>query len=608
MSARSNQETSVSFAQYRRGMTEQFGAWVDQLQQRLLDRALLLSLVASAVVFCGLVALFFGGAVLGDDYEYVLPLLLAGKYFVAQNGLLTAPRFTPAFCGGLPLLANPQSIFYSLPQVLALVLDPVMSIVVTTLAFSGLGAGATYALMRRRFVVSVPAAAVSAVLFLFNGFLLNRIGIGHLTYHVVGLFPLLCFVLLRPPTANRSLLLDIASPIAVVAAILAYIVYAGAPNLLVPFGFSAVVVWLIHALLRPPIHTFWVTGLAAGAVAALTGAAKLLPAAVLLREFPRTGLIYLLDSPLYAAHLFAGFFFPWALPDHIWLVGRHEFDFGLGIVPLLLLLAAFSRYREQPIRPVVAFATRVKLAALALIIALPPALSFGPPSYAAFLKSLPYIGDNAILLRWFSIYLMPLVVAAGLALDYLFPALARRTAVAVGAIIVTMVPPLLSQRLIIDLAPYDPAPVRVAVERLRATGEPPAITAIGGTGVHGQRNDGFVADQSSAVCYEPLFGYQLQSFPTGLTTGPLVINRRAERHLRNPACYIYGSDNSCKPGDGFTPAQRQDEAAFAAYRQFAFIMPWWQRVADTASLAGLAVIVACVMLAAVGQRPRCASP
>jgi hypothetical protein len=579
------------------GLIDRLGARAELVPQRVLNRALAGALIGSVAIFAGLVAVFFTGATLGDDYEYFLPLLLAGKYFVVQNGLAEVPRFTPAFCGGLPLLANPQSIFYSLPQALAMLFDPVASAAATIFIFSLIGAASTYALMRRRFGTSVPASALSAVLFLFNGFMLNRVGAGHLTYHVVGLFPLMCLVLLRPRNPARHVLLEIAGPSALAAAMLAYMVYAGAPNLVVPLGLAAIAVWLIHALLRPPVATFWLTGMAAAAIAAATSAAKLFPAAVLLHEFPRTGLVYLLDSPVYAAHIFAGFFFSWALPDHIWLVGRHEFDFGIGIAPLLLLLAAYSHYRARPPGPTRSIATIAKLGALTFIIALPPALSFGPTGYAVFLKSLPYVGDNAILLRWFAIYLMPLVIGAGLALDYLFPATARRTAMAVGAVIVTVVPPLLTERPVIDIVPYDPAPVRAAIANLRATGAPPTIAAIGGTGIHGQRNDALVAGASSALCYEPLFGYQLQSFPPGLNVGLLGADGQA-RHLRNPACYIYGRDNQCTAGDTFTPAQRRDEAAFAAYRTFAFTLPEWQRLADRTSLAGLGMIGAFLLFGA----------
>ena len=64
------------------GLVERFAARAERLPQRLLNRALLLAMLAAASVFVGLVALFFGGATLGDDYEYFLPLMLAGKYFV----------------------------------------------------------------------------------------------------------------------------------------------------------------------------------------------------------------------------------------------------------------------------------------------------------------------------------------------------------------------------------------------------------------------------------------------------------------------------------------------------------------------------------------------
>lgn len=59
--------------------------------------------VGTYAVFAGT---FFPGPPgrLGHDYEYFLPLLLAGEYWLAGNGPLIAPRISPAFCAGLPAL------------------------------------------------------------------------------------------------------------------------------------------------------------------------------------------------------------------------------------------------------------------------------------------------------------------------------------------------------------------------------------------------------------------------------------------------------------------------------------------------------------------------
>ncbi|HUN47992.1 MAG TPA: hypothetical protein VMU85_15790 [Stellaceae bacterium] len=563
--------------------------------QALLDRLLIASILAAGAAYIVLARSFFpdAGGKLGDDYEYFLPLLLAGKYWIAENGLLAAPRFSPAFCAGLPLLANPQSIFYSLPQALALGMSPVASMLGTTIIAAAAGAAGTFALLRRRFAASLPAASLCAVIFLFNGFLLHRMAIGHVTYHVIALLPALCCFLLAPlPAAplTRRLLHGI-GPAALTAAILAYVIYAGAPNILVPLAIAAVAVWLIHALARQPVASFWTIGAAGGLLAAATGAAKLAPAIAFIQHFPRPHEIHLIDNAGFLVNAaFTGFFLPMLLPDHLWIVGMHEFEFGLGLAPLVLLLIALRRYGLRALRHIGGPARKLQLAALVLALAVPFAVNYGGPGYAAWLKSLPYIGENVILVRWLLIYLLPLTVGTGLALDKLASLPAQRSALALAGVLVTVLPPLVTERPYYEQQPYDPAPVQTADAALRQTGHVPAITGLVAPASF-RRDDGITAGQSSIRCYEPLFGYHLEAFPTRLQAGPILTGEPDERHLRNPACYLYGRENGCRPGDAFDDAARQEEASFAAYRPFAYVLPAWQRWADLASLLGLATIL-----------------
>ena len=62
----------------------------------------------------------------GHDYALNMPKLLAGYFWYLESGL-AVPWFTPAFCGGVPLLADPQSLYYSLTQLLTLRFDPFTS-------------------------------------------------------------------------------------------------------------------------------------------------------------------------------------------------------------------------------------------------------------------------------------------------------------------------------------------------------------------------------------------------------------------------------------------------------------------------------------------------
>src|SRR6516162_2944235 len=77
---------------------------------------------------------------LGPDYAYYIPYLLTGVQWIYQNGWLTIPYFTPDYCGGVPWLVNPQSMFYSVPQLLTLMLgNPVSAINFTLIVFATLG-------------------------------------------------------------------------------------------------------------------------------------------------------------------------------------------------------------------------------------------------------------------------------------------------------------------------------------------------------------------------------------------------------------------------------------------------------------------------------------
>ncbi|HKS88895.1 MAG TPA: hypothetical protein VJR70_05605 [Stellaceae bacterium] len=272
---------------------------------------------------------------LGGDYSYFLPLLLAGRYWIAANGPLAVPHFTPAFCGGLPFLANPQSIFYSMPQLLGAIVDPERAFFLTTVLFAWAGGIGMFLLLRQRFRTSPPAAALGGVVFLFNGFLLYRMAIGHVPYHAVGLLPLLCWALLTPIGGQANGFYRACAAIAGAAALLTYFVYGGAPHLIVPAAIAVIAVWLLLAVVDRPLWSFWPVGLAAGVLAAAAGAAKLAPALAFVAPFPRSELWIFPDFGDAASVLVRGLFLPWTLPA--WW-GKYETELGLGPAPLVLLV------------------------------------------------------------------------------------------------------------------------------------------------------------------------------------------------------------------------------------------------------------------------------
>ena len=73
---------------------------------------------------------------LGHDYEQFIPNFMFGKIWFLNN-FLSVPWFTPSFCCGITFFADPQSMYYSIQQIIFLIFDPILSIKIFFLILSG---------------------------------------------------------------------------------------------------------------------------------------------------------------------------------------------------------------------------------------------------------------------------------------------------------------------------------------------------------------------------------------------------------------------------------------------------------------------------------------
>src|SRR5688500_1750617 len=55
-------------------------------------------------------------ALIGPDFAHSLPMLLEGYLWASLRGAAHLPLFSPAWCGGVPYLADPANMHVSLPQ------------------------------------------------------------------------------------------------------------------------------------------------------------------------------------------------------------------------------------------------------------------------------------------------------------------------------------------------------------------------------------------------------------------------------------------------------------------------------------------------------------
>ncbi len=531
------------------------------------------------------------------DYYLHFPNLLVGLAWERANGLLVAPWFNPSQCGGVPYFADPNVAYYSLPQALALVLPIGSAIRLTVAALAALGLVGAYLLMRVAFAASRAAALLTAALFLFNGFFAARMMAGHLTFHAFMLAPLMAALLLPAPRAAAAPWTSLVARSLGTAALFAYAFQTGMVHGIPPLVLSLLVLMLMHGLAfgfawRPLL----ILGL--GGVGALAlSASKLSAELAWLHQFPRElyplpGIanlpVALLIGPLtllgYAPEK------PHWLVNTVWLIDRHEWEYGVSVAPFLLFAGALVRRGLKKGKPRPTRSTLAALAALALLLAIPTALNLYTPAWNAFLKSLPYFGNSNTLLRFLSAYILPATVGAGLALDYLAPPEGPRwrsaAALAAVGIAVMLVQNGLTPRAYYAATAYDPSGIEAAAAKVRAGGSLPAVTAIGEDG------DGPAKGLSILSCYQPLFGYQGEVFPREeLRVGP-VATALGPLNLKNPACYVFPDANACWPGDPFEAEDRERAAAFATYRPFPFERSTIQTWADTINAVALGLFVA----------------
>ena len=561
------------------------------------------------------------GPMYAADYGLHFPNLLAGYFHFLANGPLSVPWFSPAECGGVPFIADLNVAYYALPQVLTVFVDPANAVRTTFVVFAALGLVGFYLLLRSRFGTSPWAAATAAVLFLFNGFFVVRMAVGHLTFHPFMLAPWIAWAALLPPgrgsgwTWRRAVLATV-----LVAAIFAYQFEAGMQHIIIPVALATGVIVLVHGHRLGHAWQPWAI-LGLGAVLSVGLSAQRFAAALAFADmFPRT--LYPLPGILgvFDTIRIAGLSLFWHPPtddatnvlvNNLVILDWPEWAYGVGPVALVLLVAGGV---VLAIRTIVSGAWRrpvgglMLAVAIALVAAVPIALNVYAPGWNAFLKGLPVLGQSVTLGRWFVLFIPPVVFGAALAVDRLAPsrlwAGGLFLAVAIATVWWNWAQPIDVER------SYDGASIARAWHKAHDSGVPP-ITEIAGP-LHTDsvrsfidRNNAMVDGLSEIQCYQPMFGYRLEVFPaTSLQVGPISTpTEGGGLNLANPSCYLFSLENRCLPGAPFRADQQATMQQFAAYRTFPFARSAIQTAADWINLIAL-IGSALAVLVALARRPR----
>ncbi len=560
----------------------------------------------------------YGGV--GHDYAYWFPRLIAGAYWYMQNGWLSIPWFTPALNGGNLLYADPESIYFSFPQLLTFFVDPLSAITITFAVFSAVGMLGTYWLLRNTFQCSFSSRLLGAALFLFNGLFTYRMIVGHLPFHAFMLLPWMLYCILRQSECQSRL--DEIAAVAAGALLLAYCFYAGGIHFLIPVTLSMVVVGLIYGYVYVERRTrlIWQRLGCLLMIAIALCASKGTAAFSVIRNVPREayslpGISNIFD--LFMVPMRSLFFSAVSRQEANqifenlqWALDRHEFEYGITFVPLLLLAAEigrrlFRRYQtaDGPIR---AKAKWLSVAAMLLMLLLPIVANYYSPRWNMFLKSLPVIKSSSTLLRWYAMYIPIGILLAALMFEKIRVRPAIKNLLAGGLLMIIVLINLMHDKSFSYVDNYDYHPISRGFSAVRNEGRIPVIEYVGLSATVDTPARKIIYEGENLInigvsyllARSSLFGYRLEFFPQKdqLKIGHVRQVTDGHFNMINPSCYLFPEKNGCAPGVRFRSDQADQLAEFVAYRPFEFEMPVRQRIANWMTLATLLVCILVVTL------------
>ena len=150
----------------------------------------------------------------------------------------------------------------------------------------------------------------------------------------------------------------------------------------------------------------------------------------------------------------------------------------------------------------------------------------------------------------------------------------------------------------ISLANYRPDTIIAAYQQVAAGGVVPKIeqiVAIGETDGHlltpFNPNDSIAFGGSQMQCYNPSFGYLLEKLPLkSLHIGSIYEQTKGELNIKNPACYVFPTENHCEPGAHFSVGEKSQAEAFAQYKPFSFAISRQQKIANLITQFALLIV------------------
>ena len=556
---------------------------------------------------------------LGLDYELFLPYFIFGKIWF-KNNLLSLPWFTPSFCCGIPFYPDPQSMYYSIQQIFFILFDPILSLKLMFIYFSLIAYFGMYLLLRRSFNFSYYASLLGATIFIFNGFFVYRAIVGHVAYLNFVLIPFYCFFLFEN-ILNKNKYLKIIS-LLVSAIIFATFFHSGSGPIM-PLILSVIIIILIFFYLRlnslKIIKQFFISIFIGLCIASSKISAGLFFLDNFKRIYPP---LIFADITDYLLVVFNSLFI---FPD-IKLFNQkvtdvvtsglyvHEIEYGVSIVPLITFFILFFFKKNY-----ILFKDIKVLILVFLLLILPIIFNVNIPFFQKVLSKIPILNSTWVQIRWTAFYIIPIIFLTVFILDTINRF--KKTLIYIFLFII-ITQNIFYNKLYYQNQPYNPVNMVEFSKKIDGVNEKVNYD-IKGFGFlskkdgkiynDNMRNDFFFMNLSSLFCYQPIFGYALENFPSNkliinntvkfdnnyyLSTGDLELNQKNDSKIinfLNPSCFLFPKENNCKPGDLFEKKINDNFNNFINYKPIKFNKSSIQIFFDYLSLLSFILLIVLIV-------------
>jgi hypothetical protein len=562
---------------------------------------LLILLIINLFIISLIITLFMNKTypLVGHDYSLAIPGMLDAYLHARVNGI-GIQWYTPTFGGGLPAFPNPNNSQFSLLGLLPWLVNPWQSVLISSMIYLVLGGILSFYLFYRVLKLHWTSSILGMVFFSTNGFIMQLFAVGHLGYQTFPLIPILVIILITPsiPKVISGLILSL---------VVALLIHQAGYFIIVVFGLTILITLPLVYIFKPALFSWRriiLIALFGGGLALAICVSKLAAVFAFMRFFPRQmadyypatgfiqglfGILLQLFGTMNLAPLLELFgSHPGLLPNYMISVtgaqyGYWEFDMSLSPVVLGIVIIGIYSFLRYPKKYSFLFKVNKKCVAWILLVLftwLTIEFTLAKGLIYPILQKLPILSSLHVNPRFAAAFLFPMVLSAVLIYNgWTIKWSGKKSTIKFLLInIITLIS--FSSYLMIktDLQDrsYNVTKSQEIYDLIRS-GDTLTITGI----VSGMENtDALLLHESNLQPYEPIFGYDLESFTPEIQPGPIWAITDRYYNMTNPTGYVFPEINGTRPFERIKVGDEENLTLFLNHQNPNWKIPVYQQILD----------------------------